>query len=99
MLLGRKIHGAGDHIRYAVDYSNWLGDGESLVSGTVVLDPAFTATVTDVVLSGVVVTPSHHLVFVMSGGSANEVFTLDVQITNSRGEIKNDTIEFSIAAV
>lgn len=96
MSLGRRAHGAGNHIRYVVDYSNWLEEGESLVSGTVVLDPDFTATVTDITIGTPAVTPSNHLVFMMSGGSANEVFTLDVQATNSRGEIKNDTIEFYV---
>lgn len=98
MSLGRKAHGAGNRTRYITDYSDWLGEGESLVSGTAVLDPAFTATVTDIVISGVVVTPSGHLVFLLAGGSVSEVFTLDVQITNSRGEIKNDTCEFFVVA-
>jgi len=98
MLLGRRAHGAGDHIRYVVEYDNWLLPGESLVSGTVVLAPEFTATVTDVTIGTPVVNPSNELVFMMSGGSVDEIFTLDVQIVNSRGEIKNDTIEFFVTA-
>lgn len=99
MLLGRKTHGAGNAILYELDYSNWLEQGESLLSGTVALDPAFTATVTDVTITGVVVTPSHRLVFLLSGGSANETFTLNVQVvTKNPTETKNDTIEFMVAA-
>jgi hypothetical protein len=97
MLLGRKMHGAGNKTRYEIDYSNWLEPGESLDSGTVVLDPEFTATVTDVVLTGVEVTPSHKLVFFMETGSVSESFTLDVQvITKNPTETKNDTVEFFI---
>lgn len=98
-MLGSKQHVAGNAIWYEVDYSSWLEPGESLLSGTVVLDPAFTATVTDIVISGVVVTSSNKLLFKMSGGSANEVFTLDVQVvTQHPTETKNDTLSFSIVA-
>jgi hypothetical protein len=98
MLLGRKVHGAGDHIRYVIDYSNWLEEGESLSDGDVVLAPEFTATVTDVIVGTAAATPSNCLVFMLSGGSANEVFTLNVQATNSRAEVKNDTIDFTVVA-
>lgn len=99
MLLGTKTHGAGNAIRYEIDYSNWLEEGETLLSGTVVLAPAFTATVTDIVISGVAVLPSSRLVFLMTGGSANETFTLNVQVvTQHPTETKNDTLQFSVAA-
>lgn len=98
MLLGRREHTAGNKTRYVVEYENWLLPGESLSTGTVVLDPAFTATVTDIVISGVVTNSSNELVFFLDGGSVDEIFTLDVQITNSRGEIKNDTVEFFVTA-
>lgn len=98
MLLGRKTHTAGNSILYSVDYSNWLLEGESLVSGTVELSADFTATVTDIAISEVRVTPSNDLVFRLAGGSANETFTLDVAIVNSRGEDKNDTVGFDVVA-
>lgn len=98
MLLGQKPHTAGNITRYEIDYSNWLDDGVSLASGTVVLTPVFTATVKDVVISGVAVTPSHKVVFILTGGSVNETFTLDVQVLDSRGERKNDTLGFSVIA-
>jgi hypothetical protein len=97
MLLGTKRHGAGNTTRYDIDYSNWLMDGESLLSATVVLDPAFTATVTDITISNVAVLPSHKLHFTLAGGSANEVFTLDVQTTTQNPtEIKKDTVAFTV---
>lgn len=96
--LGRKVHGAGDTIRYVIEYDNWLLPGESLhpTDNTVELDPA--STVLDVEITEVTTTPSNEIVFLLAGGSANEVFTLNVQATNSRDEVKNDTIEFFIAA-
>ena len=93
MLLGRKTHTAGNSILYSVDYSMWLLEGESLASGTVALTAGVTATVT---ISEVRVTPSNELVFRMEGGVADETFTLDVAIVNSRDEEKNDTVGFDI---
>jgi hypothetical protein len=99
MILGQKAHTAGDTIRYIVNYTDWLEDGVSLSTATVVLDPAFTAAVTNITISGVTVLTEHNKVaFVMSGGSVNENFTLDVQVTDSRSEVKNDTLLFQIVA-
>jgi len=99
MILGQKSHTAGDHTRYIIDYSRWLEEGVSLATATVVMDPAFTTTVTDITISLVTVLAEHNRVsFVMAGGSVNETFTLDVQVTDSRGETKNDTLHFVIVA-
>ena len=98
MLLGTKPHTAGNHKLFKIDYSNWLPDGVSLSTATVVLSAAFTATVTDVTISNVVTLPSHHVSFMLIGGSVNETFTLDVQVTDSRGETKNDTVGFRVVA-
>jgi hypothetical protein len=95
--LKRIIHGAGNAIRYEIDYSDWLEDGTSLTAGTVTMDAASIGIV-DVTIGTVTLTPSHRLVFLLSGGSLNETFILDVQATDSRGEIKNDTLSFSIQA-
>lgn len=97
-LLGTKLHTAGNTIRYVVDYCDWLEDGTNLTAATVTLSSAFTATVTDLVISAVTRTPSHEVTFLLAGGSANETFTLDVHVTDSRGEIKLDTLGFTVVA-
>jgi hypothetical protein len=95
MLLAQKRHTAGNTIRYLVDYSDWLEQGETLTAGTVVMGlPA----VTDVTISEVTFTPEGHLIFFLAGGTLNEIFTLATQITDSRTEVKNDTIGFSVVA-
>lgn len=97
MSLGRLTFTAGNKTRFVIEYEDWLLDGETLVSGTVDLNAAFTATVTDITISAVTVNNSKNaLRFFLEGGSVEEIFTLDIQITNSRGEIKNDTIEFFV---
>lgn len=94
MVLGQKAHTAGDTTRYTVNYSRWLEDGVSLVSpSTVVLSAA--TPVPDITISGVSVLAEHNRVaFVLAGGSVNETFTLDIQSMDTRGEVKNDSLQF-----
>lgn len=98
MILGQKAHTAGDTIRYIIDYSRWLEDGVSLSIATVAMDPG-SSLIHDITISLVTVLAAHSRVsFLMAGGSVNETFTLDVQVTDSRGEIKNDTLQFTVVA-
>lgn len=99
MLLGRKNHTAGNATRYEIDYENWLESGETLAAlgNTITLSAAFTVTVTDVTITGIQVT-SNKIYFLLTGGSLNELFTLDVHAVTSRGELKNDTIAFTVVA-
>lgn len=97
-LLGRKSHTAGNTTIYAVDYTDWLEEGVTLNASAVTLSAAFTATVTDVTISAVTRTPSNQITFKLAGGSLNETFTLDVQATDTRGEIKKDTCGFLVVA-
>lgn len=97
MLLGQKSHTAGDTIRYITDYTRWLEDGVSLVSAVVTIDP--TTPRSDITISGVTLLTEHNRVaFVLAGGSLNEIFTLDIQAVDTRGEIKNDTMQFTVVA-
>lgn len=92
MNLGRKNFTVGNTTRYSVDYSQWLLEGCTLVSGTAVMGVPSAA---DIVISAVSVAPSGRLYFTLHGGSLNELFTIAVSITDSRGEIKNDTCNFA----
>lgn len=91
MALKRIGQTAGNTIRYEIDYSDWLEDGVSLSAATVV--PAL-GSPSDVVVGTVTMTPSHRVVFLLTVLSLNETFTLAVQVTDSRNEIKNDTLDF-----
>lgn len=95
MMLGRKPHTVGNATRYSIGYEDWLDDGVSLVSGTAALVGSLP---TDVTITQVAVTPSHRLVFWVTGGSLNETFTVAVRVVDSRGEIANDTVQFYIVA-
>ncbi len=91
MLLARRSHTVGNRRRYTVNYCSWLNEGDTVASGTAV-SSSLTATVDGVA------TGNNKLVFFVNAGVLNETFTVSVQVTTSRGEVKNDTIEFAVLA-
>src|SRR5579872_1008210 len=96
MLIGTKQHTAGNKTRYQVDYENWLDEGRTLnpssgFSASLSVPPALN----DVTISQVSVT-TDDLYFFVSGGSVNEAFTVQTQVTDTLGEIVVDTINFSV---
>lgn len=91
MVLAHKPHTVGDRRRYVVDYSQWLDTGVTLSAGT-----ATTASGTASVDG--VTHDTTTLTFFVNGGILNEIFTVAVQVTDSLGEVKNDTIEFFVQA-
>jgi len=95
MNLGRKSFTIGNTRRYSVNYQDWLAEGCTLASGTATM---LTPGITDIVITSVAVAPSGRLYFTLAGGSANEIFTVAVSITDSRGEVKNDTCNFNCVA-
>ena len=95
MSLGTKKFTAGNTTRYSVNYSEWLDHGVTLVSGTAGMG---VPSVADIVITAVSVAPSGRLYFTLHGGSVNEIFTIAVSITDSRGEVKNDTCNFNCVA-
>jgi hypothetical protein len=99
--LGRRAHGAGNKIRYSIDCTDFLEEVNASLTITnlsVALDPANSPAPADAVISGVEIVPSGQIVFFLAGGVIQEVFTVLVRFTDSRGEIKNDSIEFYIVA-
>lgn len=96
MLIGSRQHGAGNTTRYEVEYCYWLEKGRTLqdVGFSAVLVAGAPA---DVAISAVSVT-AHRLYFFIAGGSVNETFTVQVQVTDTLNEEVVDTIDFTVAA-
>ena len=97
MLIGNKQFTAGNKTRYEIDYDDWLDDGRTLNQSS-----GFSATVlapapADITVSTVSVT-ANKLYFFVAGGSVNEAFTVQVQVTDTLGEIVIDTINFTVVA-
>ena len=91
MLITRKPQTVGDRRKYIVDYSQWLDTGVTLTAGA-----ASTASLTASI--DTVSFTASTLIFFVNGGIINEIFTVALQITDSTGEIKHDTLEFFVIA-
>ena len=91
MILDRKQHTVGNIRKYIVDYSQWLDTGVTITAGTATTT-SLTASVTAV---------SHTtstLIFFVNGGILNEVFVVNLSITDSNTEVKLDTVEYFCVA-
>ena len=91
MRLGRFTKTPVERKRYAIDYSQWLDTGETVSSFV------FTTTPSDLVVNaGSLDTTSTILTYFVSGGTDGQQYALDVRITTSGGQIKEDTILYTI---
>lgn len=98
MSIARRPHTAGNKIRYTVDYSNWLESGATLSTVTNACQVSLVAGApADIMLSGLQVN-SDHLHFFVAGGTVSEVFTVQVSITDSRGEIDISDVDYFVIA-
>lgn len=93
MLLGSKTHTVGDTRRWTVDYDEWL-DNTALVRACVVTSSSTTCTIGTGVLAPVLL--GRHIQFWLIGGALNEQPTVTVIMTDNLGNIKNDTIAFTV---
>lgn len=91
MLLGSKQQTVGDTKRWRVNYSRWL-DNTATLQSTTVTSSSSTCTVSNVSILG------YEVIFFLVGGVLNETLTVSVQITDSFGNVKHDTIAFTVLA-
>ena len=91
MILGSKQHTVGNTTRWRIDYSRWL-DNTATIETAAITSPAAALTVGDTMVLG------REVVSFLSGGEVNETTTLSVQMTDSLGNVKNDTIVFTVVA-
>lgn len=88
-LLGSKQHTEGDTKRWTVEYSDWLDNTASIEQADVRSD-SVTCTVGDIQILG------SEVVFFLAGGNLNERLTVSLVMTDSLGNIKHDTIAFTV---
>lgn len=90
-MLARLPHTVGNRSRKTVAYDQWLADGVTVASALVTSSSA-TATI-----NGTTVV-DNKVIFFVNGGVLSETFTVSIQMTDSKGGIKHDTINFFVIA-
>jgi hypothetical protein len=91
MILGAKSHTAGDTRRWTIDYGAWL-DNTATIEQCAVMSSSTTCTAGQILILG------NRVIFFLTGGVLNEQLTVTLAMTDSLGNIKNDTINFIVVA-
>jgi hypothetical protein len=94
MKLANFVKTPAERKRYTLDYSDWLDTGETIASVTFGVSPSTTNTLQiDAFTIG---SPATSVIFFANFGDATNQYTVDVQVTTSGGQTKEDTILFSV---
>jgi hypothetical protein len=91
MLLGSKTHTVGDTRRWTVQYGDWLAN-TATIDTIVATSSSTTCTVQTPTILGT------DVVFFLIGGTLNEQLTVTLVMTDDLGNIKTDTIAFTVIA-
>jgi len=91
MLLGTKIHTAGNTIRWKVDYKYWL-DNAAEITGMQIASSSADLGTTNIQMLG------RHIYFLLTGGTVGEQATLTLTMNDNFGNVKRDTIQFTVTS-
>ena len=94
MSLGRYIKTPAERKRYAINYSDWLETGETVSSYSFSVTPT-TSPVCEVDASSLTDSDTT-IVFFLNGGIDGQRYVVNVQMTTSGGQVKEDTIQFDV---
>ena len=92
MLLAAKTHTVGDARRWTIDYARWLANTATIASVTL------TSSSTSLTLQPTPSVLGDQVVFFLVGGTLGERVTVTVTMTDSLGNIKHDTLSFTVVA-
>jgi len=90
-LLGSKQHTEGDTRRWTVNYDRWLANTASIEQVDVQSD-SLTCTIGNIQILG------RDIVFFLEGGNLSERVNVSLTMTDDLGNIKHDTIVFTVVA-
>jgi hypothetical protein len=91
MLVASKQHTVGDVRRWTVQYDRWLDNAVKIEQIDVDSD-SVTCTTSGIEILG------DDVVFFLNGGSLGERVTVTLTMTDDQGNIKHDTIKFTVVA-
>jgi len=92
MRLGKFSKTPAERKRYTIDYTDWLDTSETVASVVYTPVPATTF----VVDAQSILTGNKKISFYVSGGDDFETYNLEVKITTSTGQVKEDVVVFAV---
>ena len=94
MKLGKFTKTSVERKRYALEYADWLDTTETVSSVTFAVTPVDAVPL--VVDASSISSSGTEVVFFINYGTTGTTYTLDIQITTSGGQIKEDQILFVV---
>lgn len=94
MILAKFTKKPDERKRYAIVYSEWLDTGETITNVTFEVTPT-TSSMLAVDASSISASGTE-VVFFANFGASGTNYTVDVKITTSGGQIKEDQVLFSV---
>lgn len=96
MILGKYFKAPDERKRYSIDYQDWLDTGELLSTVTFEVTPI---DADPVVIDGIAIeTGSKSAVFYAAGGIDGKSYKAIVTTTTSGGQVKEDTVQYTVKA-
>jgi len=96
MNLGKYTKSPDERKRYSIDYADWLDTGEILSNVTFEVTPADE---NPVVIDGIAIeTGDKSVVFYASAGLDGKSYKAIATMTSSGGQIKEDTVQYTVKA-
>lgn len=95
MKLAKFVKSPAERKRYTIDYSEWLDTGETVQSIVFTVAPS-TGTMPLEIDAFQIANPATSVVFFANYGDEGVAYTVDVIMTTSGGQIKEDQILFSV---
>lgn len=91
MTLARYIQSPDEIKNYLIDYSTWLGTGETIVSAV-----ATVPLVTAPPLAATAIAASTSVALTISGGVVDEEYTIKITALTTAGQVKEDCININV---
>lgn len=98
MKLGTFTKTPVERKRYSLDYTDWLDTGETVSSWVFTVSPS-TGTTPLIIDASAVDTTSKQIIFFANYGVDGVTYVVDVRMTSSGGQTKEDQINFIVKAL
>lgn len=92
MNLGKYFKTSAERKRYSIDYTDWLDTGETVLSAVFTIAPASPLEVDAHSISS----DGTQLVFFVNDGTDEVEYVINVKVTTSGGQIKEDEVIFEV---
>lgn len=94
MIIDQVTQQAQEKKIYTLDYSDWLVTDEELTDVVAIIDPVGTSP--DLVVGAAIAVTNTAIELTVSGGEVLKDYSVFVNVTTDKGQIKTDCLLFSI---